>query len=185
VIIEDLLDGCKNGNTQAQEQLFKALAPKLFGLCLKYSSNYAEAEDHLQDAFIVIFQKINQFSRKGSLEGWCKRITIHVCLQSFRKNKKLEVVSDDLKAVSEEEEIFLEEESEQIPKEALLQMIQELPKKYQMVFNLYVFEEYSHKEIAEVLQIGESGSKSNLSRARQILKQKIEAYLAKQQVKAK
>jgi RNA polymerase sigma factor (sigma-70 family) len=184
VIIEDLLDGCKNGNTQAQEQLFKALAPKLFGLCLKYSGNYAEAEDHLQDAFMVIFQKIDQFSGKGSLEGWCKRITIHVCLQSFRKNKKLELVSDYIEAASEEE-VFLEEESEQIPKEVLLQMIQELPKKYQMVFNLYVFEEYSHKEIAEVLQIGESGSKSNLSRARQILKQKIEAYLAKQQVKAK
>ncbi len=184
MIIEDLLDGCKNGNTQAQEQLFKALAPKLFGLCLKYSSNYAEAEDHLQDAFMVIFQKIDQFSSKGSLEGWCKRITIHVCLQSFRKNKKLEVVSDYIETASEEE-VLLEEESEQIPKEVLLQMIQELPKKYQMVFNLYVFEEYSHKEIAEVLQIGESGSKSNLSRARQILKQKIEAYLAKQQVKAK
>ncbi|MFN3907551.1 MAG: RNA polymerase sigma factor [Flavobacterium sp.] len=184
MIIEDLLDGCKNGNTQAQEQLFKALAPKLFGLCLKYSSNYAEAEDHLQDAFMVIFQKIDQFSNKGSLEGWCKRITIHVCLQSFRKNKKLEVVSDYIETASEEE-VFLEEESEQIPKEVLLQMIQELPKKYQMVFNLYVFEEYSHKEIAEVLQIGESGSKSNLFRARQILKQKIEAYLAKQQVKAK
>lgn len=184
MIIEDLLDGCKNGNTQAQEQLFKALAPKLFGLCLKYSSNYAEAEDHLQDAFMVIFEKIDQFSGKGSLEGWCKRITIHVCLQSYRKNKKMEVVSDYVEAAPVEE-MFLEEDSEQIPKEVLLQMIQDLPTKYRMVFNLYVFEEYSHKEIAETLQIGESGSKSNLSRARQILKQKVEAYLVEKVYKAK
>ncbi len=145
-------------------------------MCLKYASNYEDAEDILQDSFILIFNKIHQYKHKGSFEGWLKRITINVALEKYRKNKKLQVVRNN----EFESEIHVELE-ENIDADFLLSLIQQLPDQYRLVFNLYVLDHFSHKEVAEVLHISEGTSKSNLSRARTILKQKIIEYQKKQQ----
>ncbi len=150
---------------------------KLFALCLKYSRNYQDAEDTLQDSFLTIFKKIPQYQHKGSFEGWMKRITINTALQKYREKSPLQLVSE---APDEEilEEIELETENVNI--DVLLELIQNLPDRYRLVFNLYVLDNYSHKEIAELLNISVGTSKSNLSRARQILKKEMELYQAKE-----
>lgn len=143
---------------------------KLFGVCLKYSSNKVQAEDSLHDSFITIFEKIKQFNDQGSFEGWLKRITVNVCLQKYRKKSVLNVVTDEYP-----DQVVVEVEEESVPLKYLLQLIQELPDRYRVVFNLYVLDGYSHKEIADLLQISVGTSKSNLSRAKLNLKNKIEA----------
>lgn len=150
---------------------------KLFALCLKYSRNYQDAEDTLQDSFLTIFKKMPQYQHKGSFEGWMKRITINTALQKYREKSPLQLVSE---APDEEivEEIELETENVNI--DVLLELIQNLPDRYRLVFNLYVLDNYSHKEIAELLNISVGTSKSNLSRARQILKKEMELYQAKE-----
>jgi RNA polymerase sigma-70 factor (ECF subfamily) len=142
---------------------------KLFAICLKYSRSYAEAQDNLQDGFLIIFDKIGQFKNSGSLEGWLKRLMINHVLQQYRKSPFLELVND----VIDDNEIELDDEA--IPLDFLLKIIQELPDRYRLVFNLYVIDDYSHKEIAEMLSITIGTSKSNLSRAKTILKEKIDA----------
>ena len=143
---------------------------------MKYAQNYEDAEDVLQDSFILIFDKIKQYKNKGSFEGWLKRITINVALQKYRQRKKLQVVRND----EVEAEVTVELKQE-IEADFLLDLIQRLPDQYRLVFNLYVLDHFSHKEIAEMLQISEGTSKSNLSRARSILKHKITEYQKKQQ----
>ena len=174
--MEKLIKGCRKNEVSAQAKVYQLFAGKLFALCLKYSQNYEDAEDILQDSFIVIFDKIRQYNNKGSFEGWMKRITINVALQKYRQGKKLQVVRND--QIESEETITLEEELET---DFLLDLIQQLPDQYRLVFNLYVLDHFSHKEIAELLNISEGTSKSNLSRARKILKEKIIAYQQKQE----
>jgi len=144
---------------------------------LKYSQSYQDAEDVLQDSFLLIFRKIDQYKEKGSFEGWIKRITINVALQKYRQQKKLQVIRSN---EVEEADVSVELE-EEIEADFLLDLIQQLPDQYRLVFNLYVLDHFSHKEIAEMLQISEGTSKSNLSRARAILKQKIIIYQQKKQ----
>lgn len=148
---------------------------KLFGVCLKYSSNYVEAEDNLQDGFIQIFRTIVQFKNKGPFEAWAKRVMINNSLQKFRKTKHLELVSGEIPEI---EDISIDEET--FSMDFLIEIIQELPTRYRMVFNLFVLDNYSHQEISEMLEISVGTSKSNLSRARILLKEKIE--LAQKQV---
>jgi len=143
----------------------------LFGLCLKYSKNYEEAQDNLHNGFITIFDKITQYEYKGSFEGWLKRIIINTALQTYRKKNVLSLVNEEIPDLEVEVEI----DDEDIQLDFLLNLIQELPERYQMVFNLYVLDGYPHKEIAKLLSISEGTSKSNLSRARVILRNKIEA----------
>ncbi len=126
---------------------------------------------------MLIFRKIDQYKEKGSFEGWMKRITINVALQKYRQRQKLQVVRND---EVESEEVTIEVE-EEIETDFLLELIQQLPDQYRLVFNLYVLDHFSHKQIAEMLQISEGTSKSNLSRARAILKQKITIYQQKKQ----
>ncbi|MFE8422815.1 MULTISPECIES: RNA polymerase sigma factor [Tenacibaculum] len=161
----------------AQAQVYQLFSGKLFALCLKYSRNYQDAEDTLQDSFLTIFKKMPQYQHKGSFEGWMKRITINTALQKYREKSPLQLVSE---APDEEivEEIELETENVNI--DVLLELIQSLPDRYRLVFNLYVLDNYSHKEIAELLNISVGTSKSNLSRARQILKKEMELYQAKE-----
>lgn len=155
---------------EAQSKVYHLFADKLFGVSLKYSKNYQDAEDNLQDSFLIIFAKINQFNHRGSFEGWLKRITINTAIQKYREKSPLQIVkevADD----AEEEEIDLEDSGFNV--DILLNCIQQLPDRYRLVFNLYVLDEYSHKEIATLLNISEGTSKSNLSRARKILKEKL------------
>lgn len=170
--IEQLINDCKKNDIKAQEQLYRDYAPKLFSVCLKYSRNYAEAQDNLQDGFLLIFEKIHLYSFKGSFEGWMKRVMINHILQLYRKETFLSLVNEE---ITEAVEIEIEEET--VSLDYLMKIIQELPDRYRLVFNLFAIDGYSHQEIAEMLNINIGTSKSNLSRARLILKEKIEHNL--------
>ena len=170
--LEEIIAECKKNHPKAQEQLYQLFAKKFFGVCLKYSRNYDDAQDNLQDGFIIIFKKIHQYSGKGSFEGWAKRILINNALLRFKDTRFLEIIDDSIA------EVALEIEEENISLEYLLQIIQELPDQYRIVFSLYVLDGYSHKEISEMLKISTGTTKSNLYRARLILKEKIEKTTA-------
>jgi RNA polymerase sigma factor (sigma-70 family) len=141
-------------------------------VCLKYSRTYQDAQDTLQDSFIVIFKDIKKFKHKGSFEGWAKRVTINVALQKFRKKSILKFDKIEENQLTEEE-ITVDVDEKNISLSFLLSLINELPPKYQLVFNLYVLDGYSHQEISEVLNISTGTSKSNLFRARKLLQNKI------------
>jgi RNA polymerase sigma factor (sigma-70 family) len=143
---------------------------------LKYSKNYQDAEDNLQDSFLTIFEKIKQFKHKGSFEGWLKRITIHTALQKYRKKAPLQILKEVADEI-EDEQLNLEDSI--FSMDVLLGFVQQLPDRYRLIFNLYVLDEHSHKEIASLLKISQGTSKSNLSRARKILKEKIEIHQKK------
>ena len=166
--LEKIIADCKKNHPKAQEQLYQLFAKKFFGVCLKYSRNYDDAQDILQDGFIIIFTKISQYSGKGSFEGWAKRILINTALQRFKEIRFLEVLDDSIA------EVELELDDDKISLDYLLQIIHELPDQYRIVFSLYVLDGYSHKEISEMLNISTGTTKSNLYRARLILKEKIE-----------
>jgi len=167
--LEQLIHNCKKQDIKAQEQLYKLYANKLFAVCLKYSNSYQQAEDNLQDGFIIIFEKIKQYQDKGSFEGWMKRVMINNTLQKYRKQTVFEIVNEEQ---LKEPEVEIDDEIVSV--DYLLKIIQELPDRYRQVFNFYALDGYSHKEIAEMMQISVGTSKSNLARARIILKEKIE-----------
>lgn len=167
--LKKLIKKCKLKDNKAQSEIYQLYAGKLFALCLKYSKNYQEAQDNLQNGFITIFDKIGQYNFKGSFEGWLKRIVINTTLQTYREKNVLNLITEEIP-----EEIEIEIDEDQVSLELLLKLIQELPNRYRLVFNLYVLDEYSHREIANMLSISEGTSKSNLSRARGILRDKIE-----------
>lgn len=170
--IKKLIKRCQNKELNAQKALYELYSSKLFSLSLKYSKNYAEAQDNLQDAFICIFEKIHQYKYKGSFEGWMKRITINTALSRYRNQKVF--------ALNHEENIIQPEvdlDDHGISLQQLLKCIQELPNRYRMVFNLYVLDGYSHKEIAKIMDISEGTSKSNLARGRHILKDKVNTII--------
>ncbi|WP_250433699.1 RNA polymerase sigma factor [Hanstruepera flava] len=169
--LKQLIKKCSKNDTQAQSELYHLFSSKLFSVCLKYSRNYAEAEDNLQDAFLTIFSKIAQYRDKGSFEGWLKRITINTALQRYRSQGVFEIVNEDFI-----EDVELDIDDDDISIDFLLKIIQELPDRYRLIFNMYVLDGYSHNEIAEMLSISPGTSKSNLARARKILIEKIEDY---------
>ena len=172
--LEQLIKNCIKQDAQAQSQLYKQYASKLFSLCLKYSKNYVEAEDNLHDAFITVFSKIGQYKNKGSFEGWLKRIAINTSLQRYREN----VGVYDIINEGNIEDVSVDINDEDLNIDFLLKIIQELPDRYRLVFNLYVLDGYSHVEISELIHISTGTSKSNLARARLILKDKIKDYRA-------
>ena len=172
--IKKLIKRCQNKELKAQKALYELYSSKLFSLSLKYSKNYAEAQDVLQDAFISIYENIHQFKHKGSFEGWMKRITINTALSRYRKQKVF-ALNNEEKLVQPENDF----KDYGISLQELLKCIQDLPNRYRMVFNLYVLDGYSHKEIAKMMDISEGTSKSNLARGRQILKDKVNAIINK------
>jgi len=167
--LKKLIQGCKEQDRDAQEKLYHKFAPKFFTLCLKYSSNYEQAKDTLQEGFIRIFQNISQYKGKGTFEGWMTRIIINTALKEYQNKSVFLSITDDF---MEEPEVEVDED--ELTVEYLIQLVQELPERYRLVFNLYVMEGYAHKEIAKMLNITEGTSKSNLSRARQKLKERLE-----------
>ncbi len=167
--LEELIHNCKDGKRKAQAELYRKYSGILFGMCLKYSRNKIEAEDNLHDSFITIFDKIGQFNFKGSFEGWIKRVAINTVLQKYRKEQYMDVVSENMG----EDTMELDTEELDVSLSTLLGHIQELPNKYRMTFNLYVLDGYSHKEISEMLGTSTGTSKSNLARAKMILREKI------------
>ena len=172
--LEQLIQNCKQNKLKAQSELYTLYSSKLYSICLKYSRNTEEAQDNLQDAFLTIFSKISQYQNKGSFEGWLKRITINTALQRYRSKGVFNIVSEE-----KIEDVSVDVENDAISIDFLLNSIQELPDRYRMVFNLYALDGYSHKEIAEMLGITTGTTKSNLARARMILKEKVTTYKAR------
>ena len=132
--IEQLINDCKKKDIKAQEQLYRQYAPKLFSVCLKYSRNYTEAQDNLQDGFLLIFEKIHLYSFKGSFEGWLKRVIINHILQLYRKQTFLSIVNEEITEVID---VIIEDEVT-VSLDYLLKIIQELPDRYRLIFNLFV-----------------------------------------------
>lgn len=145
---------------------------------MQYCKDYAEAEDCLQDGFIKIFTKIHHFRFEGSFEGWMRRIIVNTIIELFRK-KSPTILVDELHQIPFDDNETDDFNSPKLSQQELFDIIQELPPKYKMVFNLYVLDGYTHVEIAESLNISQGTSKSNLARARQLLKKKIESRLQK------
>ena len=142
----------------------------MFGVCLRYAKDSTEAEDNLQEGFIRVFTNLKSFRHDGSLEGWIRRIMVNVSLEKIRKQYLLYPVED----VSVYDSVnFSDDVIAKMSADDLLQLIRELPPRYQLVFNLYVFEGMTHQEIAKEMEINEGTSKSNLARARDILKKKV------------
>ncbi|MFC2097420.1 RNA polymerase sigma factor [Bacteroidota bacterium] len=168
--IVDILRGCKAGNRMAQEKLYNTFSAKLFGVCLRYTKDITEAEDVLQDGFLKIYNNISQYREKGSFEGWMRKIIINTALERYRKQNLLFPVSEIY-----ESNDFIKYDNliSDISANELLKIIQQLPPRYKLVFNLYAIEGYKHKEVAEKLGITTGTSKSNLARARYILQKQV------------
>jgi RNA polymerase sigma factor (sigma-70 family) len=173
---QKMIEGCKAGNRRTQNQLYRTFSPAMLGVCMRYACNLAEAEDMLQEGFVKIFSKIGSYKGSGPLIGWIRRIIVNTALNHLRQNNKFRIV-EYIPEFSEDQPDEDEEENAYpfISAEDLLEIIQNLPEGYRIVFNLYAIEKYSHKEIAGMLGISEGTSKSQLSKARQYLKHKLES----------
>ncbi len=164
-----LIKGCLKNNPIAQKELYNRFASKMYGICLRYTKDDMEAKDVMQDAFVKVFNNLIYFKYEGSLESWVKKIIINTAINSYRKNvtnyNSLEIDKVD---VTEDNNIISD-----ISTQELLSIIKELPKGFRMIINLYAIEGYNHREIGEMLNISENTSKSQLSRARLIIQEKI------------
>lgn len=160
---KQLIQRCQRGDRIAQKHLYDAFSPKMYPLCCRYAKESADAEDILVTAFTRILERIDQYRGEGSFEGWIKRIVINEALDFLRRKKKMFTT---LTIEDAEAEITSPTTHDPFAEEELLLMIGELPAGYRVVFNLFAIDGYSHKEIAEQLNISESTSKSQLSRAR-------------------
>jgi RNA polymerase sigma factor (sigma-70 family) len=177
-----IIEGCIKGKRPAQSKLYNSYAPLLFGICMRYARNKDEAEDILQEGFIKIFSSIKGFRGEGSFEGWLKRIIVNTAITHNKQSLKHQFHAD----IDEIEETKIKtDEAEEIPmmkvpQATLMNLIQKLPEGYKMVFNLYVFEQYTHKEIADFLGVSVNTSKSQLMKARRVLTGKINQIIEKQ-----
>lgn len=169
---EELLKGCLKRDRNAQKQLYNAYSGKMYSICFRYVKNSMDAEDVLVTAFTKVFDKIDQFKGEGSFEGWIRRIIVNEALSSIRKNKTM-YLDTDLEAADREPDF--DQLSDHLEAEDLVNLIQELPPGYRVVFNMYAIDGYSHKEIANELGISENTSKSQLSRARTYLQKLLRA----------
>ncbi|HWY37538.1 MAG TPA: RNA polymerase sigma factor [Bacteroidia bacterium] len=172
---EQIVRGCVAGKREFQKKLYDTYAGKMLFVCMRYTKNREEAEDVMQEGFIKIFRNIQGFKFLGSFEGWVRRIMVHTAIEHIRR-KKQTTVFDDI------EDLVHHPESEtdaagKIGEKELLKMIRLLPDGYRAVFNMYVIEGYSHKEIAGMLEISEGTSKSQLSKAKNHLKNLLHKYL--------
>jgi RNA polymerase sigma-70 factor (ECF subfamily) len=171
--LEKIIEGCKKMQRKSQKALYDQYSPVLYAMAMRYASHASEAEDMLQEAFINIFRNIKQYSGTGSFEGWMKRILINAAIGYIRKHKKQHLDNfDDVQEVRLKDFSFSDED---FTRDELMKAINELPEGFRVVFNLYAIEGYKHKEIADMLGIQIGTSKSQYSRARNILKRKLTA----------
>jgi len=163
----ELIERCVKQDLQAQEELYRRFAPKMYGVCLRFARNRMEAEDILQDGFIKVFKHMSDYRFEGVFEGWVRRTFINTAINFYKKKSKdlIEINSEKIELSGSTEANIIEA----INASELLQLIQELPEGYRLVFNLHIIEGYSHKEIGQMLNISENTSKSQLSRARTTL----------------
>lgn len=169
--LEELAAACKDGKRDAQKRLFDTLAPKMMAVCLRYMGNREDAEDVLQEGFVTLFTKLESYNGSGSFEGWARKVFVNTALMHLRKNDVLGV-SDD---IEEARSLFTEEATplQKMGYKELMDLISSLPPDARNVFNMYVVEGYSHKEIAATLGCTEATSRSKLQRARLQLQEMI------------
>ncbi len=170
LIEQELLQSCIKGDSKAQKLLYEKYSRVMFGICLRYSNTYDEAKDILQDGFVKVFTKMGQFGFQGSFEGWMKRIFVNTALEYYRSQKKY-MYHEDVDAAHEQP--HHDYTVDKIGQKEILALIQQMAPGYRNVLNLFIVEGYSHAEIAEMLNINEGTSKSQLSRARILLQQAI------------
>ena len=173
--IKVIIDGCLEGNRRDQELLYRRYSPKLYAVCLQYTSDDYEAKDVLQEGFIKIFENLHTYKSEGPIEAWMRRIVVNAALEKYRSRRPLYKVEDIDKLTEMGLEPGFEDYSE-LDAKMLMDIIKELPPQYRMVFNLFAIEGYLHKEISKMLKISIGTSKSNLARARLILQRKVEMY---------
>jgi len=170
---EEIINGCLSGKRKAQEALYNMYGGKMYGVCLRYTRNQMEAEDVLQDGFVKVFKNIRSFRDLGenSLYNWMKRIMINTAINYLRNQKKHRYMADidDYNHLQDsyDEDGFFEELRTLVSQDEILNIIQQLPEGYRMVFNLFAIEGYSHQEIADMLDVSVNTSKTQLFKARQ------------------
>lgn len=164
---EQIVYGTLQKNPAAQEALYQMFSPKMLGVCYRYAQSREDAEDMLQEGFIIVFRMLSQFRREGSLEGWIRKIMVHSCINILKKNKKF---SDTLELANAENLMTLHDHVPSILQaKQIVECIRLLPVGYRTVINLYAIEGYSHKEISELLEIAEVTSRSQYLRGKAVL----------------
>lgn len=180
--LREIVDGCVRGKRKFQKILFERFYGKMLGICYRYAKDADEAQDMVQNGFIKVFKKLDVYNFEGSLEGWIRRIMVNTAIDQIRKNKRDPfLIEDDERVkdihadeVSSEEDEFLTK----LKAETAIKAISSLSPAYRMVFNMYVIEGFTHKEIAEYLKISEGTSKSNLAKAKQKLRAQLSIQFA-------
>ena len=165
------------GNRRMQEELYRRFSPRMYAVCLRYASNAEEAEDILQEGFIKVFKKLNSFRGEGSFEGWVRRIFVNTAIEQFRRKRYLQPVTEKEENTIEGKYFSVLDE---MAEKDILGLVRELSPGYRTVFNMYVVEGYTHKEIADMLGISEGTSKSQLSRAKVILQDMVKKFIDQQ-----
>ena len=168
----DLIKGCLEGDRRAQEYLYQRFSPKMYGVCLRYAGKAEDAQDILQDGFVKVFKNLHMYRGDGSFEGWVRRIFVNTAIEHYRRQVNLYTVTENHENLLETKELSA---FDSLSVKDLMQIIQQLSPGYRTVFNLYVVEGYSHKEIAEMTGISEGTSKSQLARAKGVLQNIIKS----------
>jgi RNA polymerase sigma factor (sigma-70 family) len=168
---KELIERCLENDSRAQEFLYKRFSRRMYGICLRFARNTLEADDILQEGFIKVFSYLKDFRQEGSLEGWVRRTIVNTAINYY--NSKQNEWNETSIDKAESYQSVTEEILDKISTADLLNIIHELPEGYRMVFNLYIIEGYNHQEIAEMLHISENTSKSQLSRARMALQERL------------
>ncbi len=178
--LREIIEKCKKHDRSAQKQLFELLYGKMLGVCMRYTKDRDRAQEVVQEGFIKIFDKLSEFDFEGSFEGWVRRIMVNASIDAIRKRNRQPFSTDEeflFNDLSDRQEHNFDQDLTELKAEYAMEAIQELSPAYRTVFNLYVVENYSHKEIADILDISEGTSKSNLAKAKQnlrnILKEKF------------
>ena len=166
----DLIQGCLAGDRRMQEELYKRFSPRMYAVCLRYATDAEEAQDLLQEGFIKVFKNLEKFRHEGSFEGWMRRVFVNTSIEHYRKRV-------NVNSITERDEVRIEDGAwnalDNLAEKDIVGLIRELSPGYRTVFNMYVIEGYSHKEIADTLGITEGTSKSQLARAKGILQKKV------------
>lgn len=170
----DLINGCIDGDRRMQEELYRRFSPRMYAVCLRYAGSSEEAEDILQEGFIKVFKKLNTFRSEGSFEGWVRRIFVNTAIEHFRRKRYLQPVTEKEENTMEGNYLSV---LDNLAERDIMELVQQLSPGYRTVFNMYVVEGYTHKEIGDILGISEGTSKSQLSRAKVILQDMVKKYL--------
>lgn len=168
---KEIIEKCLKNDRAAQKLLYNSFAPKMYAVCMRYASKRVSADDILQEAFIKVFKYLTSFQFSGSFEGWIRRIVVRTALDHIKKYA--EPFEDFTNLEAEETMVAVNDALTSLSTQELFSVIQSLPDGKKMIFNLYVFEGYSHKEIAELLGISVMTSKGQLSKAKKMLQERI------------